>query len=40
MDLLVSDAQMARSTLGDRAVVERASFEDITVLLGEGEAHA
>ena len=35
MDLLVSDAERARTALGERAVVERASFEDITVLLQE-----
>lgn len=40
MDLLVSDAERARATLGDKAVVERASFEDITVLLQEGIADA
>lgn len=40
MDLLVSDAGRAREALGDAAVVERASFEDITVLLKEGPIDA
>jgi ABC-2 type transport system ATP-binding protein len=40
MDVLVSDAASAGKRVGDRAVVERASFEDIVVLLGEVVNHA
>ena len=38
MDVLTSDAAAARRALGDSVLVERASFEDIVVLLG-GEVH-
>jgi hypothetical protein len=33
MDVLTSDASAARRALGDTVVVERASFEEIVVLL-------
>jgi ABC-2 type transport system ATP-binding protein len=43
MDVLTSDASAARRALGDTVVVERASFEDIVVLLDavllDGEVH-
>jgi len=39
MDILTSDASAARRALGDGVVVERASFEDIVVLLDGGEVH-
>jgi ABC-2 type transport system ATP-binding protein len=35
LDVLTSDAAAARRSLGEAAVVERATFEDIVVLLGE-----
>jgi ABC-2 type transport system ATP-binding protein len=35
LDVLTSDASAARRSLGEAAVVERATFEDIVVLLGE-----
>ncbi|MFH1765650.1 MAG: ABC transporter ATP-binding protein [Gemmatimonadota bacterium] len=38
MDVLTSNASVARQLLGDAVMVERASFEDIVVLL-DGEAH-
>jgi len=40
MDLLTCDASAARRALGSSAVVERASFEDIVVLLDEEVHHA
>lgn len=40
VDLLTSDAQAARASLGDRAVVDPASFEDIVVLMGKEQGHA
>ncbi|MGW8264760.1 MAG: ABC transporter ATP-binding protein [Longimicrobiales bacterium] len=40
VDLLTSDAETARATLGGRAVVDPASFEDIVFLMGKGEHHA
>ena len=40
MDLLTSDVERARRTLGDRIVVDPASFEDIVVLMEGGEIHA
>jgi len=40
VDLLTSDGEAARRTLGGRAVVDPATFEDIVVLMGKGERHA
>jgi hypothetical protein len=40
MDVLTSDAAAARRALGDSVLVERASFEDIVVLLREEVHHA
>jgi ABC-2 type transport system ATP-binding protein len=35
MEVLISDAEAARRTLGDTVMVDRASFEDMVVLLGK-----
>jgi ABC-2 type transport system ATP-binding protein len=35
MDVLISDAEAARRALGESAVVEKATFEDIVVMLGK-----
>ena len=40
LDVLTSDASAARQVLGDSVVVERASFEDIVVLLHQEVSHA
>jgi ABC-2 type transport system ATP-binding protein len=40
IDVLTSDADVARRALGDSVVVERASFEDIVVLLDKEVRHA
>jgi ABC-2 type transport system ATP-binding protein len=40
LDVLTSDASAARRFLGPKAIVERASFEDIVVLLGQEVHHA
>lgn len=40
LDALTSDASAARRAVGDAGVVERASFEDIVVLLEQGGHHA
>ena len=40
LDALTSDAEAARRAVGDTGVVERASFEDIVILLEQGEHHA
>ena len=40
LDALTSDAEAARWAVGDRGVVDRASFEDMVILLGQGDNHA
>jgi ABC-2 type transport system ATP-binding protein len=40
LDALTSDAEAARLAIGDMGVVERASFEDMVILLDQGEHHA
>jgi len=40
MDVLTSDASAARRALGDSALVEKASFEDIVILLNQEPHHA
>lgn len=40
LDALTSDAEAARRAVGDTGVVERASFEDIVILLEQGEHNA
>lgn len=39
LEALTSDADAARKAMGDVGVVERASFEDIVILLGQGDCH-
>ena len=40
LEALTSDANAARLAIGDIGVVERASFEDMVILLDQGEHHA
>jgi len=40
VDVLTPDAEAARKTLGNGVIVDRASFEDITVLLGQEVGYA
>jgi ABC-2 type transport system ATP-binding protein len=40
LDALTSDAEAARRAVGDNGVVEKASFEDMVILLGQGDNHA
>jgi ABC-2 type transport system ATP-binding protein len=39
-DVLTSDVEAARRAVGEAGVVERASFEDLVILLGQGHNHA